>query len=242
MKITIEEKIRKETWEMLKQIKRDIFLTAKNHYVNYEVKEDKENSEYPLPDDQRKIIGKMESDGILKIYKKNFFSSTSSIYDSTTLEIFQQVKPKGYLLDINEPKFEQYYSEYERKYGDVNMPEYKKGNNLYIEKRNDDFFYNGKRIETSTDSNAYKVFCALHALLPQGGEVNYGELNNEIKSRISETKNYSAPEIRKFILTNLTDRNNGFMHHIGSPLNESNGKPLLSAKRGKGIIFNNRKG
>ena len=45
--------------------------------------------------------------------------------------------------------------------------------------------------------------------------------------------------MQKFIQTNLTDRSNGFIHYAEIPATEDNSKPLISVKRGIGIVFNN---
>lgn len=111
--------------------------------------------------------------------------------------------------------------------------------NLYITKTGDDFKYKGKLLSLSKNSNYYKVFCALYALLPNGGEIEYKDLINEIKSRLPSTKSKSDEEMRKFIQANLTDKSNGFMRYAHIPQTEDNGKALISLIRGSSVVFNN---
>lgn len=118
----------------------------------------------------------------------------------------------------------------------------KNNSKLYITKENDDFRYKGKLLQLSKRADHYQVFCALYALLPNGGEIDYTKLGQEVRSRVSKAKRYDKDRLQKFLLTNLTDRNNGFMHYAEIPETEDNGKPLISVNRGIGITFNNTAG
>lgn len=109
-----------------------------------------------------------------------------------------------------------------------------------ITKKGDDFYYKGDLRTLSKNNDWYKVFCALYDLVPDGGEITYEKLSEQIKSKIEKTKNYDTKTMRKFIQTNLTDKSNGFRHYASIPHIEENGKPLLYVNRGKGINFNNR--
>lgn len=116
-------------------------------------------------------------------------------------------------------------------------------NNIrYIVKDGDDFKYKGKLLPLSKKANYYKVFCALYALLPSGGEVEYKDLIKEIRSRIPSTKSKSDEEMRKFIQSNLTEKSNGFIRYAKIPKTEDNSKPLIDVIKGFGINFNNKAG
>lgn len=118
-----------------------------------------------------------------------------------------------------------------------------KSSTNYITKKNDDFYYKGLHIlATKKNNDYYKVFCALYAKLPDGGEISYKDLITEIKSRMPEQKNKTDDEMQKFIQRNLTDRGNGFMRYANIPETEDNGKPLISIIRGTGVSFNNKTG
>ncbi len=113
----------------------------------------------------------------------------------------------------------------------------------YITKKGDDFYYKGLHILANKKNNDYyKVFSALYAKLPDGGEISYKDLISEIKSRMSDQKNKTDDEMQKFIQRNLTDRGNGFMRYANIPETEDNGKPLISVIRGTGVVFNNKTG
>ena len=113
----------------------------------------------------------------------------------------------------------------------------------YITKKGDDFYYKGLNIlATKKNNDYYKVFCALYAKLPDGGEISYKDLIVEIKSRMSDQRNKTDDEMQKFIQRNLTDKSNGFMRYANIPETEDNGKPLISIIRGSGVLFNNKTG
>ncbi len=118
----------------------------------------------------------------------------------------------------------------------------KTGVSFYIEKIDDDFKYKGKLLSLSKKADYYKVFCALYALLPSGGEVKYKDLIKEIKSRIPKTKSKSEEEMRKFIQANLTEKGNGFMRYSKLPDTMDNQKPIIETIREFGISFNNKIG
>lgn len=118
-----------------------------------------------------------------------------------------------------------------------------KKDGFYITKKDDDFSYKGRYINLSKKTDYYKVFSALYAKLPSGGEVSYKDLIAEIKSRLPhKTDEKTNDEMQKFIQRNLTDKNNGFMRYAGIPETEDNGKPLIVVNRGNGIVFNNKTG
>ena len=240
MTTNIEEKIELEIWEVLQQLKRDILLTAQNRRTIYEVIEYHNNNGYPDLDSQRKIIYKLDDLRIINIAKKHYVNPRGSIVDSANMTFeLRGDKPKGFLLDIFKDKFDEIFNEYEKKYSNNKKIS---GEDFYITKNNDDFYYKGKLLEISKDNDYYNIFCSIYALIPKGGEISYEEIAEEIKSRIKKTKNYSTEQIRKLILTNTTDKSNGFMYYANIPNTEDNGKPLLSSIRDKGIYFNNKKG
>jgi hypothetical protein len=113
---------------------------------------------------------------------------------------------------------------------------------LYIKKQGDDFQYKGKRMDLSVKSDYYKVFCALYALLPKGGEVEYKDLITEIKSRVPKTKTKTTEAMRKFIQSNLTEKGNGFMRYSKLPATMDNQRPIIETVRDFGIRFNNKVG
>lgn len=117
-----------------------------------------------------------------------------------------------------------------------------KKESAYITKEGDDFHYKGRYLNLSKKSDYYKVFCALFAKLPSGGEVSYKDLIAEVKSRLPKTQDKTDDEMKKFIQRNLTDKSNGFMRYAGIPETEDNGKPLMEVVRGSGILFNNKTG
>jgi hypothetical protein len=115
-------------------------------------------------------------------------------------------------------------------------------NTRYIVKDGDDFKYKGKLLPLSRDASYYKVFCALYALLPNGGEVKYKELGLEIMSRIKNTKTKTDEQMRDFIQGNLTEKGNGFMRYSKLPATMDNQRPIIEVVRGTGIRFNNKAG
>ncbi len=114
--------------------------------------------------------------------------------------------------------------------------------NFYIIKKGDDFFYKGRYLQLSKKAEYYQVFCSLYARLPEGGEITYKDMSDEIKSRIPKLKAKNNEEMRKFIQTNLTDKNNGFLRYAEIAKTEDNGKPLIKIMRAVGVSFNNKTG
>lgn len=117
-----------------------------------------------------------------------------------------------------------------------------KPSGFYIVKKEDDFWYKGRRLNLSKTADYYRVFAALYAKLPEGGEISYGDLGAEIESRLFKAKGKSTDEMRKFIQRNLTDKSNGFMRYAAIPETEDNGKPLIEVVRSTGVVFNNKAG
>ena len=113
---------------------------------------------------------------------------------------------------------------------------------FYITKKEDDFWYKGRCLNLSKNTDYNQVFAALYAKLPEGGEVSYADLATEIESRLFKAKGKSADDMRKFIQRNLTDRSNGFVRYASIPETEDNGKPLIEVVRNSGVRFNNKAG
>ncbi len=237
MIMSIEEKINEETWEVLKQLKRDFLLTPKDRYVRYEVVSVEEGSKYPWPENQRKIVDKLENLGAIKILRKNYVPGNPLMLGGMSGLGQYGFKALSINIEIVERVFEKLFSEYEKKYA---VFEIKSSNSFYVEKRENDFFYNGIRIEIG-NNDPHKVFSTLYEKLPYGGEIKYEDLGEAIKQSIKKTKNYSKDAMKSFIQRNLTDKTNGFINYGEIKQNEDNGKPLISVSRGYGIIFNNQK-
>ena len=118
----------------------------------------------------------------------------------------------------------------------------KKPSNFYIIDDNGYFKFNGLFLKNlSKEANYYIVFSALFRLLPYGGEIDYNDLIPEIKKMIPKKKNMSREEFIGFILRNLTDEHNGFLHYAKIKNQVIGGGKLIEPKRGKGIRFNNSK-
>ena len=231
MELSIEEKIEREIWAVLKQLKRDSILAPDGYYFKYEVVNSK-NNEYPVSPSQIKIIEKLVSQKALDIRDIYYVGSSYSPLDAAIK--MQGGRPTGFLLDIKDDVFNQVFSEYENKYS---SEETENPDNFYIIKKGGDFIYKGKILNIG-DILPYKVFSILFNLRPRGGEVSYSELGSKIKSGLKTT---SISDMNKFITTNLNDKSNGFVHYAECPEREENGRPLLSVKRGKAIVFNNKK-
>lgn len=234
--VSIEERVEREIWEVLKQLKNDWILTPADEYVAYEITTQERPPKYPSNDNQVKIIHKLKSSGILKIKSENYFSVKPHILNSV-LDL-PQSKPKAFFLDINDEEFERFFSDYQEKH--INETDDIESD-FYINKKGEDFLYNGKILEISKTALYYKIFCVLFNLLPKGGKISYKDFIEAIQKEVQETRNYTSPRMRKLIPANLTDKSNGFLRYAGIPEVQNNGKKILATERGKGIIFNNRK-
>jgi hypothetical protein len=235
--LQIEEALEKEIWEMLKQLKIDLILTPDDEYVIYEVMK-RETSNYPSPENQRKILNKLQSLEAIKIVRKNYLSVNNELSLSGNAFEMQGLKPRWFFLKIIDDKFNPLFQDYGQKYSHGDTEEIV---DLYVKKIGDAFYYNGALIQSSYKNDAFRVFSVLYDLMENGGTISYEELGKSIKNTISKTKSFSQTQMQKFIQLNLTDKTNGFIERANLKSIESNGKPLLEIERGYGIIFNNKK-
>ena len=111
---------------------------------------------------------------------------------------------------------------------------------FYITGKGEDFYYNGRCLNLSKNTDYYKVFSILYAKYPKGGEISYKELAIKIKEKIPRTKKFKDEGMRKFIQRNLTEKKNGFFRFAGISETEDSGKPLIKIVRGSGVAFNNK--
>ncbi len=159
----------------------------------------------------------------------------------------QQSDDEKRLLDINET-IQKYRIQKTQKPKEVTRVEVTYKNEkeskalFYVTKDNDDIYYKGRYVNLSKKTDYYKVFCALYAKLPEGGEISYKDLIVEIKKRIPRIKDKNDTEMQSFIQRNITDKHNGFLRYAGIPGTEDNGKPLIDIIRSYGVTFNNRVG
>jgi hypothetical protein len=115
MKNSIETQIDLAIWEVLKQVKKDYHLTAKDRYVCYEVSQTDRPETYPLLDDQRKIIEKLEDLGVFKIHSKGYGTRGVMNYASA-IGAMNGAKPSYFLIDIDDKTFNEKFLEYEKKH------------------------------------------------------------------------------------------------------------------------------
>ena len=240
-KTDIEEKIEREIWEVLRQLKRDHILTTETKNIFYEVVDYPENKEYPSKDNQRKIIQKLYDAGVISIYHYHY-ASPKSPYNNALFAEITGAKPTIYEIKLVEEKFDDMFSKYQNKFSNTHISiDTKKKDNLYVNEEGEGIFRYKGRILPFSDNFPCKVFKVLYKLLPEGGEVTYTDLEIAIQKMIPEKKNLTKQEMRKFILTNLTDRYNGFMAVMKIRETMYDEKNLIWTKRGKAIVFNNKK-
>lgn len=111
----------------------------------------------------------------------------------------------------------------------------------YITKDGDGFRYKGAPMNLSKKALYFKVFTALFSLLPDGGEVSYEKLAQEIRKQIPSTKKLSSKEMNSYIQGKLTENTNGFKRYAKLEEQEDNGKPLIQVIKNYGIRFNNER-
>ncbi|KND49243.1 MAG: hypothetical protein AB203_02510 [Parcubacteria bacterium C7867-008] len=107
-----EEKIAREIWLVIERLKEDYLLTPEDQYVTYEVAHEHPNQTYPSAQNQIKIIKKLGHEKALRVVRENYITRRGSIVDSPGLGMFNDIDPKGFLVDILFPKFDEMYSEY----------------------------------------------------------------------------------------------------------------------------------
>jgi len=118
-----------------------------------------------------------------------------------------------------------------------------KSNAFYLVKIGDEFRYNNRALQLNKNTDYYHCICALYSISGgSGGYVDYQTLIDVILRLIPSKKMYPRNEIIKFIQTNLTTKDNGFIKKAEIKEIEDNGVPLIRVEHGTGINFNNRKG
>lgn len=111
MTMTPEEKFNNNVWWILQEIKKEKLLTPKEEKVHFSLRKlpktssVKKISTYGIPplETQRKLLYKLKEWGILELQPTGFF--ISDISDATE-----------YFLTIYQPKFNEIYQKYEKKY------------------------------------------------------------------------------------------------------------------------------
>ncbi|MGD0328495.1 MAG: hypothetical protein ABSB00_02145 [Minisyncoccia bacterium] len=121
---------------------------------------------------------------------------------------------------------------------------FKVKDNRIVDKVDKTYYYNGASISIGNRNTLYfNVFDVVFELMPDGGEKTYAEIETalrkrRIKGRKIAPKNGSDRDAR--IRTNLTSEQNGFFRYAKNIENSSSeNRPLIEAKKGEGIIFNN---
>lgn len=235
---SIEQRIEGEIWEMLKELRNNLFLASDSKYVLYDISQRDQNSNYPSTENQRKILDKFEYLHVLKIVRKNYLSENDHFgFDNKFFEL-KGLKPRGVRVSIDIDKFDLIFQEYALKYS---HDENERPVDLYITKDNDVFYYNNAMIKGSYKNDAFRVFSILYDLMTLGGRISYDDLGKGIKNAMAKTKKFPETKMQKFIQLNLTDNTNGFIKRAQIKNNGINAKSLLEIERGYGIIFNNRK-
>ena len=108
-----EQQALKEIWLVIQQIKIDRLLTREDEHTVYEVVTKLENPEYPPVRNQLKIIKKLEHLQALKVIREYYVTSRgTSMADSVNFSHYQDVDPKGILINVLQPKFDELYAEY----------------------------------------------------------------------------------------------------------------------------------
>lgn len=218
----------------------------------------------PEPDEinyaheRRKAVERLKEVGFVKSFEieERVIDDYGNVFDYAICKIDEsqitQQKEAPYATDVGVHELTQkvihehthrFENSIQEKGIDLNHKfESSKKDGLYITKDGDDFSYKGRFLKLSKTSDYYKVFSALYAKLPSGGEISYKDLITEVKSRLPEKEKVLYDEMKKFIQRNLTDKSNGFVRYADIPETEDNGRSLIYVNRGSGIVFNNQAG
>jgi hypothetical protein len=109
-----EKKISTEIWLMLAQLREDQILTPDREYIVYEVITHDRDPRYPSVHNQLKIMSKLESWGAIKEIRRNYLNRRGSTADMSAFGDVYDMDPRGIVLEILLPKFDELYQEYSK--------------------------------------------------------------------------------------------------------------------------------
>ncbi len=119
-----EQKIKHEIWLVLQQLKEDYLLTPENNYAVYEIAQAREHPNFPTLHNQLKILKKLEHDGALKIVRSYYVTRRgTSLADAVDFGMYHDADPKGILLGVLFPRFDELYAEYSQYSAEPITPE-----------------------------------------------------------------------------------------------------------------------
>ena len=90
---------------VLEEIKKETFATKENEYVYYS---HQQSSDLPSIEDQRRVLQFLEKDNAIKIINPKY---QLKYVDKDTAD-YLNLKPKGYYIDILQPRFDEIYLKY----------------------------------------------------------------------------------------------------------------------------------
>ena len=98
---------------MLQQLREDRLLTPENEDLVYEVQTAGRDPRYPNVSNQQKIMEMLESRGVVKEKRRNFFTRHGGGIEVPGLEIFD-LTPRAIVVELIPPKFDEIYDEYSK--------------------------------------------------------------------------------------------------------------------------------
>ncbi len=109
-----EKKIATEIWLVLAQLREDQILTPVEEYIVYEVITYGRDPRYPSVHNQLKIMNKLKSWGAIKEIRRNYLNRRGSMADISAFGDVLDIDPRGIVLEILLPKFDELYQEYSK--------------------------------------------------------------------------------------------------------------------------------
>ncbi len=169
------------------------------------------------------ILSEFQRKGILKILQANKFAKNLNAIS----------------VKINQRKFDSEYKEVKERVENLNLgkPRKETKTNLLITRdSNGDFYFRNKLCNFQNDEDIYyKVFVVVFERSDPNGFCSYSEIDKFLIQN-GEDKLEDLDKIRKRITNAIP---NLFRFTKNLPNKAPNGRPILSVKRGKGLIFYN---
>jgi DNA-binding Lrp family transcriptional regulator len=198
MNLTPEEKFNQEVWWILQEIKKDWLTTPEDKRVEFNIRTSSNTHiNTPAEETQRKLLRKLEKQGIIKIVKELFISPA---LDSPLLGTVYGLKPKGFILEVLQPKFDKFY----KKWGEIDENPWLTKESKVIQRKK---LFAKQREEAETYAEEIKRQFAEMDKKQKEKEVLKKEIIEEIKERvegktITMPKNFEIQVIDRYIWVN----------------------------------------
>ncbi len=228
------DKMGRETFLVLQQLRESTLLAPANTYARYEVGRPKDTN-YPSVQNQISILAHLLVQGAIKIHRGDY-----SVAHAAEAVVLEDLLPrhsnehgaKGIRFEAVLPKFDEMLEEYSR-YA-AHTASVAPNTRLWITKdENGDCWFDGNKVYfKNIEADYVRIFIAVLSIIPNGGEVTYAVIKKQCKGAD-----------KRAVQRALTGEYANFFKYVPSVKRMLAYRiPLFEAlHNGKGIRFNNKR-